>query len=42
MRAYVDAQREYASRDRNGDEVLEYAQRLASTPGTKDGLLLAA
>jgi hypothetical protein len=38
MRAYVDAQREYASRDRNGDEVLEYAQRLASTPGTKDGL----
>ncbi len=38
VRAYVDAQREYASRDRNGDEVLEYAQRLASTPGTKDGL----
>jgi hypothetical protein len=34
----VDAQREYASRDRNGDEVLEYAQRIASTPGTKDGL----
>jgi hypothetical protein len=38
MRSYVDAQREYASRDRNGDEVLEYAQRLASTPGAKDGL----
>jgi hypothetical protein len=38
MRTYVDAQREYASRDRNGDEVLEYAQRLASTPGAKDGL----
>ncbi len=38
VRAYVDAQREYASRDRNGDEVLEYAQHLASTPGTKDGL----
>ncbi len=38
MRAYVDAQREYASRDRNGDEVLEFAQRLASSPGTKDGL----
>ena len=38
MRAYVDAQREYASRDRDGDEVLEYAQRLASTLGTKDGL----
>lgn len=38
VRAYVDAQREYASRDRDGDEVLEYAQRIASTPGTKDGL----
>ena len=38
MRAYVGAQREYASRDRNGDEVLEYAQRIASTPGNKDGL----
>ncbi|HVM49977.1 MAG TPA: DUF2950 domain-containing protein [Candidatus Acidoferrum sp.] len=38
MRAYVGAQREYASLDRNGDEVLEYAQHLASTPGTKDGL----
>jgi hypothetical protein len=38
MRAYVDAQREYASQDRNGDDVLEYAQRLASRPGKKDGL----
>jgi len=38
MRDYVDAQREYADRDRDGDEVLEYAQRLASSPGTKDGL----
>jgi hypothetical protein len=38
VRAYVDAQREYASRDRNGDEVLEYAQRISSTAGTKDGL----
>ena len=38
MRAYVNAQREYASLDRNGDEVLEYAQRIGSTPGTKDGL----
>ena len=37
-RAYVDAQREYAGKDRNGDEVLEYAQRLRSTPGTHDGL----
>jgi hypothetical protein len=38
VRTYVEAQREYASRDRDGDEVLEYAQRIASTPGTKDGL----
>jgi hypothetical protein len=37
-RAYVAAQREYASRDRDGDEVLEYAQRLSSSPGSKDGL----
>jgi hypothetical protein len=36
--AYVDAQREYASKDRNGDGVLEYAQRFLSDPGTKDGL----
>jgi hypothetical protein len=38
VRAYVDAQREYASRDRNGDQVLEYAQRLNSSPGKHDGL----
>jgi hypothetical protein len=36
--AYVDAQIEYAREDRDGDEVLEYAQRLASTPGEKNGL----
>ena len=36
--AYVQAQREYASEDRNGDQVLEYAQHLRSTPGTHDGL----
>jgi hypothetical protein len=35
---YVDAQKEYASEDRNGDGVLEYAQRIISTPGTRDGL----
>jgi hypothetical protein len=33
-----EAQREYASVDRDGDEVLEYAQKLVSTPGKKDGL----
>jgi len=38
VRAYVEAQREYASVDRNGDEVLEYAQKLMSTEGLKDGL----
>jgi hypothetical protein len=38
VRAYVEAQREYASKDRDGDEVLEYAPKFNSTPGTKDGL----
>jgi len=37
-RAYYDAQREYAALDRNGDGVLEYAQRFVSSPGRKDGL----
>jgi hypothetical protein len=38
MRAYLDAQREYASSDHDGDGVLEYAQRLVSSPGKEDGL----
>jgi DUF2950 family protein len=38
LNAYLDAQKEYASKDRNGDGVLEYAQRLGSTPGKHDGL----
>lgn len=38
VRAYVGAQREYASKDRDGDEVLEFAQKFLSTPGKKDGL----
>ena len=38
VRAYVAAQREYAARDRNGDEVLAYAQKIISSPGRKDGL----
>ena len=37
--AYVDAQREYAQADRNGDGVLEYAQKFLSTPGKRDGLI---
>jgi DUF2950 family protein len=36
--AFVDAEREYALEDRNGDGVLEYAQKIRSTPGKKDGL----
>ena len=36
--AYVDAQREYASVDRNGDGLFEYAKRFASDAGTHDGL----
>jgi hypothetical protein len=38
MRVYVEAQREYASRDRDGDAVLEYAQRMGSSFGARDGL----
>ena len=38
LRAFIDAQRQFAARDRNGDGVLEYAQKLGSTPGKQDGL----
>jgi hypothetical protein len=38
MRAYLDAQREYASSDRNGDGVLQYATKIYSSPGKFDGL----
>jgi len=38
LNAYLDAQKVYASQDRNGDGVLQYAQRLGSTPGKHDGL----
>jgi hypothetical protein len=37
-RAYLLAQKQYASADRDGDEVLEYAQQLGSTEGKRDGL----
>jgi hypothetical protein len=40
--AYYDAQKEYASTDRNGDGVLEYAHKLISTPGKQDGLYWGA
>jgi hypothetical protein len=36
--AYVDAQREYALKDCDGNRVRDYAQRIASTRGKKDGL----
>ncbi len=38
MRDYVDAQEEYASQDRNGDAVEEFAQKLISSEGQTDGL----
>ena len=38
LRAYIDAQRAYATRDRDGDGVLQYAQKLASAVGKHDGL----
>jgi hypothetical protein len=38
LRAYLDAQRAYATRDRDGDGVLQYAQKLASASGKHDGL----
>jgi hypothetical protein len=37
-RVYVQAQREYASEDRDGTGMLKFAQRIKSSPGTKDGL----
>ena len=36
--AYVDAQREYADKDRNADGYIEYAQKFLSSPGAHDGL----
>jgi hypothetical protein len=35
---YAEAQRQYFSKDRNADGVREYALRMLSTPGAKDGL----
>jgi hypothetical protein len=37
-RAYIDAQLEYSRVDHDGDRVLEYARRLASTGGERNGL----
>jgi DUF2950 family protein len=35
---YVDAQHDYALKDRDKNGLLEYAQKFESTPGKKDGL----
>jgi hypothetical protein len=37
-RVYVQAQREYASEDRDGTGVLKFAQRIRSSAGARDGL----
>jgi hypothetical protein len=37
-RGYVEAQMNYASKDYNRDGILQYAQKLVSTSGKKDGL----
>jgi len=38
LQAYVDAQREYYLRNPQGDKLLQYAQRIASSEGKRDGL----
>lgn len=38
LRAYVDAQRQYASVPRDGTEVRQFARKFQSSPGKKDGL----
>jgi hypothetical protein len=37
-RAYISAQKDYIKDDRDGDRVLEFAQRIVSTPDRQDGL----
>jgi hypothetical protein len=38
LRGYVEAQYEYATEDRDGSGILQYAQKAISTPGKRDGL----
>jgi hypothetical protein len=38
LRAFVDAQREYATEDLDGNGVHDYARRILSTEGQRDGL----
>ena len=42
MLAIVDAEREYAMKDRDRNGLLEYAQKFLSDPGKKNGLYWAA
>jgi hypothetical protein len=41
-RAYVDAQRQYASQDRDGSGILKFARKFASSSGKHDGLFWPA
>ena len=38
LHAYINAQCEYASKDRNGDGVMQFAHKIISTEGKHDGL----
>lgn len=38
LRDYVDAQRQYAAEPRDGTDVRQFARRLQSSPGKRDGL----
>lgn len=38
LRAYVDVQRQYASKPRDGTKVRQFARKIRSSPGKKDGL----
>jgi hypothetical protein len=38
MHAYIDAQREYVTNDRDSNEGVEFAQKIISTEGKHDGL----
>jgi len=38
LHKYVEAQKKYAAQDYDGDGVLEYSQKIMSTPGIQDGL----